>query len=364
MNPTAYPGGTSATSLYQVTNANVSNFGGLLIEFYATGTIRFAVRPATGGSNVTVTATGTIPLNAWTHIAVNVNAGAATIYVNGISAGTGTVVVLDGTQTFCSSGYLTNGYTTSQVAYTGYLSDLRVVKGQALYASNFVPRNNPLTAVKNTTLLLNGTSAGVYDSSEIVNFETAGDAKLSTTTVKFSGSTSVYFDGTGDYLKYKTPQSYIFGTGDFTVEFWVYHNVVGSYAAYINDFNESTGRSVWGVVCTNALEGGSNKLYFVAGTALTTMGATWVASPNTWYHVAVSRSGSSVRLFVGGTQIGTTFTYSTAIDTTYSSGNFYMGQTNISGWPLNGYMSDVRVTSGYARYTTNFTPPTSPFQVK
>ena len=346
MNPAAYPGGTSATSLYQVTNANVSNFGGLLIEFYATGTIRLSVRPATGGTNVTVTATGTIPLNAWTHIAVNVNAGAAKIYVNGISAGTGTVVVLDGTQTFCSSGYLTNGYTTSQVYYTGYLSDLRVVKGQALYTSNFVPQNQPLVAVKNTSLLLNGTSAGMYDSSEMIDLETVGDLKLSTSIVKFAGSTSMNFDGNGDYLVIPyTPL--LSQTTPYTLEFWFYptNNYNGQYI-YAQNGGGAFALNWSGTVMRVDKNG--------VGIQIT---GTNTLALNQWHHYAMTYDGTTTRVFANGVLDGSTAGTggSAVVRTTIG---YYDSSTSSSFY---GYISDFRITKGYARYTTNFTPPTSAF---
>ena len=359
MNPVAYPGGTSATSLYQVTNANVANFGGLLIEFYATGTIRLSVRPATGGTNVTVTATGTIPLNAWTHIAVNVNAGAAKIYVNGISAGTGTVVVLDGTQTFCSSGYLTNGYTTSQVYYTGYLSDLRVVKGQALYTSNFVPQNQPLTSVKNTTLLLNGTSAGIYDSSEMVNFETVGDAKLSTSVVKFSGSTSMYFDGAGDYLATRATPAYAFGTKDFTIEFWYYATSLPSTSSPAGMIDMRGGTNGGTVTEPTLYFDGTNGFRWYTNATSVLISGNTLISANSWQHFAIVRASGVLKMYINGTYTGTSYTDSL----NYPAKATYIGNTNdgVYNYYYAGYLSDFRITNGYARYTANFTPPTSAF---
>jgi len=82
-------------------------------------------------------------------------------------------------------------------------------------------------------------------------------------------------------------------------------------------------------------------------------------SANTWYHIAVTRSGSTFRSFVNGV-VDRTFTSSSAIYTdatipynigrvAYLSGTFF----------FNGYMDDYRVTKGYARYTAAFTPPTA-----
>ena len=77
---------------------------------------------------------------------------------------------------------------------------------------------------------------------------------------------------------------------------------------------------------------------------------------NTWQHIAACKSGSSTRLFVNGTQVGSTYT-----DTdTYDSARWEIGR--VSGlFPLNGYIDDFRVTKGVARYTANFTAPTQAF---
>lgn len=174
MYPIAYPGGTNTASLYQITNTNVANFGGLFVELYASGNIRFEVRPSTGGTNVVITSSSTVSLNTWTHVAVSVNAGSAVIYINGVSVGTGTVATMDDTQSFCSIGYLNNGYTTSQSYYNGYISNLRIVRAVAVYTAAFTPSQSVLPAIDGTSLLLN-----VIDST---NFITDGSSNNLTLT--------------------------------------------------------------------------------------------------------------------------------------------------------------------------------------
>ena len=144
---------------------------------------------------------------------------------------------------------------------------------------------------------------------------------------------------------------------------WINESLVNNCAFYIGYWSTSTGRSSWGFARTNTLFG-SSELNFFAGTTYTTMRAAWTPSANTWYHIAVSRSGSSLRLFVDGIQIGTTFTYADSIDNTYGSGSFYINNTKNSGnWCMQGYINNQRVTAGYERYTSNFTPPTSAFPI-
>jgi len=78
-------------------------------------------------------------------------------------------------------------------------------------------------------------------------------------------------------------------------------------------------------------------------------------SANTWYHVAYTRASGTIRLFLNGVQAATT-TASGSINT-WPPVTGYDGPTN--GRPLNGYIDDLRITNGYARYTSNFTPPTA-----
>jgi hypothetical protein len=76
-------------------------------------------------------------------------------------------------------------------------------------------------------------------------------------------------------------------------------------------------------------------------------------STATWYHIAVSRSGANTRMFVNGTQAGSTYT-----DTNnYAAGAIGVGGRADATIPLNGYIDDLRITKGIARYTANFTPP-------
>jgi hypothetical protein len=85
---------------------------------------------------------------------------------------------------------------------------------------------------------------------------------------------------------------------------------------------------------------------------------------NTWHHIAVSRSGSSIRAFANGTQAGSTATNTDAF-THNKAGNrpLRIGELNDGTYlfGVNGYIDDIRITKGVARYTASFTPPTEPF---
>ncbi len=168
-----------------------------------------------------------------------------------------------------------------------------------------------------------------------------GNAHISTAQSKFGGS-SAYFDGTGDYISFASNSDFSFGTGDFTVEFWLNCTRAGNVIDYASN-------------TPNLYFDGSNNLVFYAGGASRISTSGVVA--NTWQHIALCRSGTSTRLFIDGTQVGSTYT-----DTiNYSNAVPYIGSNNGGTGSITGYIDDLRITKGIARYTTNFTPPTAAF---
>jgi hypothetical protein len=307
-------------------------------------TVTTAGRPyftAYPGSSVVVQGTTTaVTINTWNHIAVTRSGSTIRLFVNGVlDATTGTV-----TGTISAATPLTIGSVSTAQYWNGYLSDLRIINGTALYTSNFVPPAAPLTPVINTSLLLNGTGAAVYDASTLNNFETVGDVKLSTVQSNWAGSTSMFFDGTGDYLVAPTSLYTMFGTGDFTVEFWT---------------NRSSGTNTRFVEFSTGLlyiDGNGKLVYYSTSARIV---STNVFPSNQWVYVALVRASGFSKLYIDGVQTGSTFT-----DTiNYTSGLLLIGTDDGSRSQfLTGYMQDIRITPGVARYTANFTPPTSPLQ--
>ena len=196
----------------------------------------------------------------------------------------------------------------------------------------------------------------------------AGTAQLSTGQSKFGGS-SLLLDGNSDYVSIS--DSYwntAFDSGDFTVECWVRFDsgvLDGSTAVeFMATRGNSGGSSTngWGLRKYNDnfiawyMRIGSSWVYlnYSQGTKTT-------VSADTWYHVAVTRSGNTWKLFLNGTAEDT-ITNSGSI-TSANGDRFVIGALaggNFSGdLYMDGYIEDVRVTIGHARYTSNFTAPTS-----
>jgi hypothetical protein len=236
----------------------------------------------------------------------------------------------------------------------GYCGDVRVVKGTALYTTTFTPPTAPLTAISGTSLLLNYTNAGIYDATSKNDLETVGNAQISTTQSKFGGS-SMYFDGTDDRLLAPTSPNLTFGTGDFTIEAWVNRSTSGSVIHFI-DFRGSNNAGsnpvfYWQtnnfIYYTNENASGDNQIQ--TSNAIT--------SSSGWVHLAIVRFGTTLTVYVNGLASGSV-TYSTNV----LGGNpvTIANRFNNSG-AYTGYIDDLRITKGIARYTSNFTPPTTAF---
>jgi len=303
-------------------------------------------------ASTTSTLTNAVQANTWVHLYFGRSGNTMYKAVNGsVSSGAWTTTIPT-TSTAVEIGRQ-GGYGSP---FTGYISGLRVLKGSAAYTSNFTP-SAPPTAITNTVLLTNFTNAGVYDATSKNDLETVGNAQISTAQYKFPPS-SMAFDGTGsppDYLPVIPPVSdfYAFGTGDFTFELWLYTTTVSPAYQAVWDartadpslgshFVLNSGKPTWWLNGASRIQGAS------------------ALSINTWYHIAVARSGTSTKMFVGGTQVGSTYTDSnTYISRTVPRIGASFDTTPVN--PFYGYIQDLRVTKGYARYTANFTPPTAAF---
>lgn len=232
----------------------------------------------------------------------------------------------------------------------GYVSDLKVVSGTPS-GSSTVPTSPQSSS--GASLHIKGTDASIIDKSQGSNLKLVGNTTGSTTQVKFADTKSMYFDGSGDYIGLNDQLGSAYGTGDFTVEGWVYLSSAPSNYYYIWAQGSSTsGTNNFGVYYqSNVL-----KVWHNGGTAIT---GTNALSLNTWHHVALSREGTSLKLFLDGTQEGSTATNSSNITSSATGLTIARWAEIGDNGVWTGYISDFRVTKGLARYTANFTPPTA-----
>jgi len=297
-----------------------------------------------------------LPVNAWTHIAVVRSGGGSNnlkIYVNGVQDG-------QATNTTSFTGVAGNGlaigaqYGGSYASITTatYISNFRLVKGTAIYTSAFTPPTSPVTAISGTSLLTNFTNAGIFDNTGKNNLETVGNAQIDTTTKKY-GTGSLEFDGTGDWLKIPESPNLNLGTTNLTIECWLYITAaIQDYRMILSDGSGDNYLSLRG-----GGTGGRVELYVNANTFLFDLNNS--ISQNTWHHFAVVRSGTTFTVYVDGSSLGTNT--SSDVWNIGNSGTFIgrWGGATAFEWP--GFIDDLRITKGIARYTTTFTPPTAAF---
>jgi hypothetical protein len=336
------------------------------VSYYSSGSSQWFCQLAGGQANQPIkwyvdgsgqnvsgnTTSSTFPIKAWHHLAFVKSGSNWTIYLNGAqlaTAATAPSVSISGT-------LYVGGRTPTVNLVNGYLADVRITN-TVVYSGAFTPPTAPLTAVTGTSLLLNATNAAIFDNAMMNDLETVGNAQISTSVKKF-GAASMYFDGSGDYLvpNAGTSDLYAFGTGAYTIEFWIYFNSTATtYLIY-----DTRPSGVNGFYPTIYFDSSAGYINFYLNGAIRITGTVATAS-GSWHHVALCRSGTSTKLFINGTQSGSTYTDSN----TYlgaASRPTIGGDGNAPGSNgLNGYIDDLRVTKGYARYTTTFTPPTAAF---
>ena len=292
---------------------------------------------------------GTPTLNAWNHIALVRSGNNYYAYVNGVRTTLGTTTQFPDTG---SSALIIGGYQGGLYLTYGFLSNVRFVKGTALYGSeNFTPSTTALVPITNTSLLTLGTNGRIIDTARQNNLRLFGDAKVSSSAIKY-GTGSMYFDGTGDWIVSDSNNSNALGGGDLTVECWVnVPSISGGYASIVADSEYGNSNYGWAIY-----QNGSNLEVWALGQVL---GASAVLTTNTWIHIAWTRSGSLNKLFINGTSVATATNSISYIGTRYWIGARGPGAT--SGlYPFTGYIDDLRITRGFARYTTTFTPPSGP----
>jgi hypothetical protein len=300
---------------------------------------------------------GVVPVaGQWYHLAISRDnsSGTASFYVNGTRTATATFGVASTASTALLVGVRSGGSTW----FNGYMEDLRIVKGSYVYnptATTITVPTAPLTAVTNTQFLLNYTNPAILDNSMLNNLETVGNAAVSTSVKKY-GAASMYFDGSGDRLYEPSNQNFNFGTGDFTIELWAYPISQGGHGSSNNDCLIDFRPAANGVYGTLYIFSSGTGIYWYVNSANRITGG--AISNGVWTHIAICRSSGSTKLFLNGTQSGSTYTDAN----NYLVAPIMVGEFNdgAGAGNFNGYIDDLRITKA-ARYTTTFTVPDQAF---
>jgi len=330
----------------------------------------------------------------WTHYAFVRLDGVLKMYVNGVEAASATTAMnLDGgSQTTAVIG---RRWTNEDEHYlNGLLDDFRITKGVARYAAEFTPppralpdpvipappppQNDALPAEYVTLLLhMDGADASTtfVDNSYLQHTVTAeGSAAISTAQSKFGGA-SAYFDGNA-YLTVP-PENLTLSEDNWTVEMWFYPTTNSGYMALFS--HNICGTQLFGYEITldfggwqpgrhvRVFFGDGPNVGYGPGHSNLMFPIPDENADNKWTHLAVTRAGQSVRCFWNGVQIGPTATSNlavnplTGVDCDVTIGGRFCTSPGSLDAGFQGYIDDLRITPGVARYTENFTLPTTPF---
>ncbi|AGH31520.1 hypothetical protein SWZG_00007 [Synechococcus phage S-SKS1] len=215
--------------------------------------------------------------------------------------------------------------------------------------------NDPFTGTKsddpnysNVSSLLNGND--LTDGSSHAHALSNTNITVNTTTRKY-GTGSLYFS-TSAYGTFPHDSSFNIGSGDYTIEAWVYPQNSGTRGIAHNHPSLTGGGFTFWI-------NGSNKLviqnFSNGSNSNNNMTSTTSVANGAWAHVAYCRSSVTGYLFVNG-NLESTHTDSTNLT---NNSAFYVGAAEGSNYRGIGYIDDLRFTVGVARYTSNFTPPTA-----
>jgi hypothetical protein len=291
--------------------------------------------------------TGLTP-NAWNYIVFERIGNTLTGYLNGVQKCQDT-----------SFGYsLSNTFNVllglnGSVYFTGHICDFRQTSSAVYNGSVTIP-TAPLTAIANTDLLTCTNKNDIWDVSSGNILTKVGNTTASDTQRKFTTSSAMYFDGTGDYLNTNSNNLLALGTGDFTVECWV--NKSDTNHRGIFQISPTSGGLDTNYTVTLGFAWGNSNAWQIYAGGGATNGSTFSLSTNTWYHAALVRSSGTTKLYIDGTE-EISISDSQNYTGTYMAIGGYYNTTYVH----NGYIQDLRVTKGLARYTTTFTPPTTEF---
>lgn len=302
-------------------------------------------------------------LNTWTHLAFTTQDGTIRFFQDGslIASFTETQGIIESGDS--NTGYIIGEGAASSMRY--YIDELRV-SDVCRYSASFTPQQSTFSYDNNTVALLK-----FEETAGSKNFNTnfdpqvrpptiisaVGNAQISTAQSKFGGA-SLLLDGTGDFIVGENRNSYDVGTGDFTIEGWIYRlGTTGSFPRFFCYRGVST-RAV-----EISIEGGS--VYCWIGTSSALFLGNFGTTTGVWNHIAIVRSSGVVKCYKDGVALNSGVSNSSSLS--YTS-NYLVGIgaqiTSATDATANtyfyGYFDEIR-WSKVARYTANFTVPTQPF---
>ncbi|MFH0823754.1 MAG: LamG domain-containing protein, partial [Pseudomonadota bacterium] len=258
--------------------------------------------------------------------------------------------------------------------YTHYVDYSEAVNNTLTTEGNIVPIGGGIDSYAEMMLHCDGVdgSTTITDSATVPHTVTATNgADITATTMRF-GTGSAYFDGTDDYLTTPDSNDWAFGTGNFTIDFWMKLTSLPGYGTAIRGVFEQHFDGSRFIDCWL----GHKEIFFHAWDSLLGAGGSGVYAYatvdtnswllNRWYHIAIVRGwgGDNTKVVVtvdGKPGLVKTFTGTSMPNL---SANFEIGRVNGGAgyYYLGGMIDEFRVSKGVARWTQDFGPPSSPYR--
>lgn len=315
--------------------------------------LQFSLWSSTGTTRIAINSgTNFIQYGVWTHVAVTKQGSLWRLFINGNVVGGGNQSGDDASGSIMRIGH---SPVTDDHTWVGNIADVNIIKGKALWTTNFTPPSLPLEATAQTVLQARFTNAGIFDQKRGFGFATYGSARVSDS-IKKKGAGSLIFNGTTDYaLSESTLLNDLFKTNsNLTIRFWFKTNNLNR-TPHLLTFGTSVNYRVAVYIGTD------NKLAVLMRTSSTTA-ATPVRTPDalladTWYHVALTKQGDSWNLWLNGALV------STGNSAIIPTGAMYLclGTQPWSGVAndyLNGNIDDLVIVKDHVEFIDTFDPET------
>jgi hypothetical protein len=259
--------------------------------FYLTndgGVAKYAI--FSGGNNRLLTGSiGTVSSGVWYHVAFVRSGSTLAAYHNGVQQATST---WSNTMTTQANNYI--GFYPSSSFFNGHIDEYRI-SNSARYTANFTPSTTPFVNDANTLLLLHMDSSPTpfNDDNGTIRVKRLatprGAASISTTQSRFGGS-SIIFDGSTAHIDVVPASDFNFGTGNFTVEAWIYVNNVNNI------------RAIWGNSSSGFYIQTNRSLNFFNSATGQVAGLSNAIPLNTWTHVAFTANGATAKIWIDGVE--------------------------------------------------------------